>query len=231
RRGAGARARRAHRPRGRRDPLGRRAPHRLAAPARRRVGARARRRLGGARPRRLRRGGRPRGDDPPRRSGHRGGEARPVAAPAPVVREAVGVGRRGGGGDRGDPSSLRDHRRFADGLPRPAAGSTGAAVPWRNWAAALLLAAACSPAVPVLAPIVDVPDASSPAYPFTDIDELRLSIAHAGQDADIALVSVAPGDTPELASVPFGDDLVVHLSGRRAGVEVAYGRTCAVSVN
>ncbi|HKA91172.1 MAG TPA: kelch repeat-containing protein [Haliangiales bacterium] len=100
-----------------------------------------------------------------------------------------------------------------------------------NWAAALLLAAACSPAVPVLAPIVDVPDASSPAYPFTDIDELRLSIAHAGQDADIALVSVAPGDTPELASVPFGDDLVVHLSGRRAGVEVAYGRTCAVSVN
>ena len=96
--------------------------------------------------------------------------------------------------------------------------------------AALLVAAACGAAVPVLAPIVDVPDPSSPAYPFTDIDELELSIAHAGQDAAIAAVTVRPGQSPELPSVPFDDDLVVHLSGRRAGVEIGYGRTCVVSV-
>ncbi len=101
-------------------------------------------------------------------------------------------------------------------------------------AAALLVAAACSPAVPVLAPIVDVPDMSSPAYPFTDVDELELSIAHAGQDASIAAVTVGRGETPELPSVAFDDDLVVHLSGRRRSgievVEVAYGRTCIVAV-
>jgi hypothetical protein len=98
-------------------------------------------------------------------------------------------------------------------------------------ATALLLAAACSAAVPVLSPVVDVPDVSSPAYPFTDIDALELSIAHAGQDASIATVTVGRGETPEIPSVPFDDDLVVHLSGRRTGgAEVSYGRTCVVAV-
>lgn len=89
-----------------------------------------------------------------------------------------------------------------------------------------LLAAACG-SDPVLAPIIESPPAGAAAYPWDDVDTLRLSITRGGEEIERA---TAPRDQrPQLDGIPFGDDLVVHLLGLRAGAEVAYGRTCAVS--
>jgi hypothetical protein len=100
----------------------------------------------------------------------------------------------------------------------------------RRALAALALVACGGGGEPSLSVVIDVPAAGTPANPYADIDSLELSIAHAGQSAALALQRVERGDTPILPSVPFADDLVVHLSGARAGVELAYGRTCVLSV-
>lgn len=100
-------------------------------------------------------------------------------------------------------------------------------------AAALALAglAACgSGDRPVLAPVIDVPAAGSDAYPYTGLDELVLEIAVAGRDQGRS-ESFAIGEPLELTDLDYGDDQVIHLSGRTRGVEVAYGRTCAVDVD
>jgi hypothetical protein len=88
----------------------------------------------------------------------------------------------------------------------------------------------CSDPGFLLEPVVEVPPASSSAYPYQGIDALELSIARAGDDAPLALATAAPGEPLALADVPFGSDLIVHLSGTAAGVEIAYGRTCVVDV-
>lgn len=93
-----------------------------------------------------------------------------------------------------------------------------------------LLVSACSSNAASLVPIVDVPSADSDAYPYVAIDTLELSIARAGAEEALALVSAEPGKPPDLSGIPFGDDLVVHLSGRAGGTELAYGRTCSVDV-
>ncbi len=92
-----------------------------------------------------------------------------------------------------------------------------------------LLVAGCGD--PVLSPIIEVPDPSSPGYPFSEgseLDDLLLEIARQGDELPLVQRRGAPGDPPELDSVPFGEDLVVHLSGRDSGVIAAYGRTCAI---
>lgn len=84
---------------------------------------------------------------------------------------------------------------------------------------------------PVLAPIVEVPSETSPGYPFrqgSELDDLLLEIARSGDDLPLAQRRGDPDAPPHLSEVPFGDDLVVHLSGRDAGVIAAYGRTCAI---
>jgi hypothetical protein len=94
--------------------------------------------------------------------------------------------------------------------------------------AAVALAAACS-AETVLAPVIDVPAAGSPAYPWTDLDGLTLQVTHQGDPGILSEKSFTRGQAPAL-DVGFGDDLVVHLTGTRAGVEFAYGRSCPVTV-
>jgi hypothetical protein len=96
-------------------------------------------------------------------------------------------------------------------------------------AAALLVAAACGDEA-VVRPVIDTPPPGAPAYPFDDLDALELSIARAGESAPLAAKRVGRNEVPSLPTVGFGDDLVLHLSGTRGGVELAYGRSCAFAV-
>ncbi len=99
-------------------------------------------------------------------------------------------------------------------------------------ACALLCAGlcACADPNPMVAPVLDVPPADSAGYPFDSIDGLRLSVAAAGSEQPLLDKQVDFGDPLRLDEVPFGNDLVIHLSGVRGDVEVAYGRTSAIDV-
>ena len=59
---------------------------------------------------------------------------------------------------------------------------------------------------------------------------LSLAVAHQGSTVDLASASFMPGESIELPGVPFGDDLVIHMTGDVGTSEVAYGRTCMLSV-
>jgi len=94
----------------------------------------------------------------------------------------------------------------------------------------LCMLAACSGGErPVFAPFIDVPPEASDAYPYTGLDELVLEIAESGRDEGRS-ESFALGDPLELTDLDYAPDQVVHLSGRTRGVEVAYGRTCAMDI-
>ncbi|RMH43886.1 MAG: hypothetical protein D6689_03940 [Deltaproteobacteria bacterium] len=108
-------------------------------------------------------------------------------------------------------------------------GATGVIA--RAVAVAALAATGCADGGGVtLRPVIELPPATSDAYPMAALDQWTLSIAEQGDPSPLSLQTREPPSPPTLAGVPFGDDLVVHLSGTSAGVEIAYGRTCAVSV-
>lgn len=86
-----------------------------------------------------------------------------------------------------------------------------------------------APQRPVFAPFIDVPPAESDAYPYTGLDELVLEIAESGRDEGRS-ETFAIDEPLELTDLDYGEDQVVHLTGRTRGVEVAYGRTCAVDI-
>ena len=96
--------------------------------------------------------------------------------------------------------------------------------------AIVCLAAACGGEAARFEPFVDVPPEGTEGYPYGALDQLTLSLAHAGSDGELGAVTVVPGDALTLPDVPRSDDLVVHLSGSLLGEEVAYGRTCAISL-
>jgi hypothetical protein len=98
-------------------------------------------------------------------------------------------------------------------------------------ALALAGLAACSGASTVtLAPIVDTPPAGSTADPFPTLETLTIEVAGAGDPNPLVLHTFARGQALELPGVPFLSDLVVHLTGRVGGAEVAYGRTCTFNL-
>tara|TARA_R110002096_G_scaffold143328_5_gene299394 strand:+ start:41649 stop:43037 length:1389 start_codon:yes stop_codon:yes gene_type:complete len=74
---------------------------------------------------------------------------------------------------------------------------------------------------------VETPSSDSDAYPFSAIDTWELSVARIGDLEPIALVSGETGESLSLDNIAYGSDLVIHLSGRSAGSELAYGRTCS----
>ncbi|HEX5060584.1 MAG TPA: hypothetical protein VFV99_14550 [Kofleriaceae bacterium] len=95
-------------------------------------------------------------------------------------------------------------------------------------ALALVVLVGCTDNTVVVTPIIDIP-ANDDAQPL-DLDTITLSIAHAGAADDITSATFSHGDVIELPNVPYGDDLVVHMVGRRSNSEYAYGRTCEFSV-
>jgi hypothetical protein len=96
---------------------------------------------------------------------------------------------------------------------------------------AVVLAAgplACQDA-PVLRPEIEAPDPGSPAFPYDEIDTLILSIGPEGGEPEVSRM-FSRGEAPVLDGVPFGADQVISLSGRSGTAEVAFGRTCALTI-
>ena len=93
---------------------------------------------------------------------------------------------------------------------------------------ALLLLASCNDNTVAISPVVDVPaNDNASAFP---LDTLVLSVAHAGDAADLVSQTFKTGQHISLPGVPFADDLVIHMTGSVGSSEVAYGRTCAIAV-
>jgi hypothetical protein len=95
-------------------------------------------------------------------------------------------------------------------------------------AAAALVAAGCSDPL-VVAPVIDAPRAGSPADPYPSLDVLELALGLEGGPI-LATVQVRRGEALELPDVPYGENLVLHMTGRIGGSEVAYGRTCPFAI-
>lgn len=89
----------------------------------------------------------------------------------------------------------------------------------------LLGLAACTDNDFVVRPFIDFPT-NEPASPYP-IDQLTVSVAHSGSEIDLVSATFPQGSSISLADIPFGDDLVMHMTGRFKGSDVAYGRTCA----
>ncbi len=84
---------------------------------------------------------------------------------------------------------------------------------------------ACTDPTPVFAPIVQFPtNDTASAFP---LDSITVSVAHEGDPLDLVSATFSQGEAIEIPNVPYGDDLVLHMTGRVGTSEVAYGRTCA----
>lgn len=98
----------------------------------------------------------------------------------------------------------------------------------RSTALFVVLAACGGDDTTTFAPVIDVPAVTSAAYPWTDLDSVTLLVTNGG--TLLAQASFARDEAPS-ATVAFGSDIAVHLTGTRGPIEVAYGRTCAVTVS
>lgn len=103
------------------------------------------------------------------------------------------------------------------------------AVVGRLGLAAALALAGCSDGGVSLAPVVDGPDNDTDAV-ATPLDSITLSVAHAGSASELVSQTFESGQALELPGAPFGDDLVVHMTGLVGQSVFGYGRTCAMSI-
>ncbi len=86
------------------------------------------------------------------------------------------------------------------------------------------LACACTDPAPVIEPVIELPtNDTASAFP---LDSITVSLAHEGEELDLLSTTFSRGELIEIANVPYGDDLVFHMTGRIGTSEVAYGRTC-----
>lgn len=88
----------------------------------------------------------------------------------------------------------------------------------------------CTDAV-VVTPVIEGPVDDPEASVFPNLDELIVTVAHAGSERDLVSASFTRGEAIDVADAPFGDDLVIHMSGFVGASNVAYGRTCAFAVD
>lgn len=93
-----------------------------------------------------------------------------------------------------------------------------------------VLLAGCTDAV-VVTPVIEGPVDDADASAFPNLDEVIVTVAHAGSDRDLVSASFTRGEAIDVADAPFGDDLVIHMSGFVGASNVAYGRTCAFAVD
>ena len=96
-------------------------------------------------------------------------------------------------------------------------------------AALVLLAAGCDDPL-VVAPVIDSPPPGSAAA-VPRLDEVELALAVDGASSPLVAARF-PRDTPiELEDVPYGEDLVLTLSGRFGQQDpAAIGRTCTFAI-
>jgi hypothetical protein len=100
-----------------------------------------------------------------------------------------------------------------------------------KWLVLALVAgwAGCADNTITVVPIIDVPaNDSASAFP---LDQLVVSVAVAGSPADLVSQTFAKGSQVALPGVPFGDNLVIHMTGSVGSSEIAYGRTCNISIS
>ena len=95
--------------------------------------------------------------------------------------------------------------------------------------AVLLLVVGCTDNSVTISPIIDVPaNDSASAFP---LDQLVLSVAESGSPTDLDSQTFAKGSQVSLPGVAFGSDLVIHMTGKVGSSEIAYGRTCSLSIS
>jgi hypothetical protein len=94
-----------------------------------------------------------------------------------------------------------------------------------------LAAAACGTDAVTITPVIDVPDGDSDAAAFPDVDELTVTVAHAGSDDNLVSATFTRGQAVELTDIPFADDLVIHVDGTEENADIAYGRSCAFAAD
>ncbi len=79
----------------------------------------------------------------------------------------------------------------------------------------------------IVTPVIEGPVDDADASAFPRIDEVIITVAHDGSARDLVSASFSRGEEISIAGAPFGDDLVIHMSGFESASSVAYGRTCA----
>lgn len=99
-----------------------------------------------------------------------------------------------------------------------------------RWLLAGCALAGCNGEV-VVSPVIEGPVSDPDASPFPTLDEIIITVAHDGNDRDLVSASFSRGEEIGIAGAPFGDDLVIHLSGFVGASNVAYGRSCAFHVD
>jgi hypothetical protein len=101
----------------------------------------------------------------------------------------------------------------------------------RGWVAGLGVVSVLGSCVDsaIVEPVIDLPvaDADATAAP---LDGITLTVAHDRADRDLMSQTFARGEPLEMAGVPFGDDLVIHMAGYVGSSNIAYGRSCAFAV-
>lgn len=86
----------------------------------------------------------------------------------------------------------------------------------------------------IVRPVIELPVGDDTADPFAaaaQLDEITLTVARAGSDRDLVSQTFARGESIALADVPFGEALVIHMTGFSQGGATSYGRTCAFDVD
>ena len=83
----------------------------------------------------------------------------------------------------------------------------------------------------VVSPVIEGPVEDPDASAFPNLDEIIVTVAHAGSDRELVSASFTRGESVDIAGVAFGDDLVIHMSGFVGASNVAYGRSCPFAVD
>lgn len=93
-----------------------------------------------------------------------------------------------------------------------------------------LVLAGCTEEI-LVTPVIEGPVEDPDASAFPNLDEIIVTVAHEGSDRDLVSASFTRGEAIDVPGAPFGDDLVVHMSGYVGASNVAYGRTCPFVVD
>ncbi len=95
---------------------------------------------------------------------------------------------------------------------------------------AVAMLGACTEDV-IVSPLIDRPHLDADAEAFGVIDQIVIAIAPEGDDTDLVTKRFDRGDALEIADIPFGSNLVLHMTGFSGMTQIGYGRTCAFPVS